>query len=145
MHVNICKGYVRMGNSRIKRHNYGSGVDEKHTMLNIWSFLGFLHIYMVYPSSGLVLLSSHENRVCTMSRNGICCQRLIGAKAWLRAVVGIVTIFSTVATFLVKLGLCSIWASQSSLYILISSSRSLEIAGPLNHLRCGVVKPCPID
>jgi hypothetical protein len=47
---------------------------------------------------------------------------------WLGALVGIVTLLSTILAFPIQQGLCSIRGNRSSLYILIFNGRDLEIA-----------------
>jgi hypothetical protein len=129
---NICSRYERMRCSRIKQHNYRSVIDEKHTNDNIRSFLCFFHNHMIDSLTGVVLLGSNRNRVGSTGRDRCSCSGLISTSARIGASVGIMSFFTTVVAPMISL----LWVlgSLGPLNTLISSSRSLEIIGALNHL-----------
>jgi hypothetical protein len=127
--------------SRIKQHNCRSVVDEKHTNDHVWSFLGFLHSNMVDSPTSIVLVGSNRNRVGSTIGGRRSSNSLIGMGVRIGASVGIMSLVPTV----VAPTICLQWVlgSLGPLNALISSGRSLEIIGALNHLRCGVENPCP--
>jgi hypothetical protein len=97
---------------------------------------------MVDSPTCIVLLSSDRNIVGSMGRCRCrrSCLRRVGA--WIGALVGIVTSFST--SIALPFSRRCVLGSLGPLNILISSSKSLEIVGTLNHLRYGVQNPCPV-
>jgi hypothetical protein len=115
--------------SRIKQHNHKSVIDEKHTNDHVWSFL---HCGMIDSSTVIVLLGSNWNRVGSTSGGRCSSSSRIGTGAWVGAPVGKMSLVSTV----VAPTICLQWVlgSLGPLKALISSSRSLEIVGALNHL-----------
>jgi hypothetical protein len=115
---NICSRYERMQCSRIKQHYCRSVVDEKHTNENIRSFLRFFH--------------SNRNRVGSMGRGRCSCSGLISTSVLIGASVVKMSLFTTVVAPTIIL--LRVLDSLGPLNTLISSSRSLEIVGVLNHL-----------
>jgi hypothetical protein len=132
MLLSICSGYKRMRCSRIKQHNCRSVVDEKQTNDHIWSFLGFLHSNMVDSPTSIVLLGSNWNRVGSTSGDRCGSSSLIGTGARIGALVGIMSLVSTV----VAPTICLQWflGNLGPLNALISSSRSLERVGAFYRL-----------
>jgi hypothetical protein len=139
MLLNIYSGYKRMRCSKIVQHNYRSVVDEKHTKDHVRSFLGFLHSNMVDSSTSIVLLGSNQNKVGSTSGGRCSNSSLIGTGVRIGASVGIVSLASTV----VAPTICLQWVlgSLGPLNALISSGRSLEGVGALNHLTLWGEKP----
>jgi hypothetical protein len=115
-----------------KQHNYRSVIDEKHTNDHVWSFLRFLHCNMVDSPTSIVLLGSNRNRVGCTSGGRCSISSLIGMGAWIGASVGIMSLVSIV----VAPTICLQWVlgSLGPPNALISSGRSLETVGALNHL-----------
>jgi hypothetical protein len=109
-----------------------SVIDGKHTNDNIWSFLGFLHSNMVGSPTCIVLLGSNRNRVSPTGRCRCRHNYLRRVGGWIGALVGIVTSFTT--SIAVPFRRRWVYSSLGPLNILISSTRSLEIVGALNHL-----------
>jgi hypothetical protein len=87
---------------------------------------------MVDSPSSIVLSGSNRHRVGSTGRGRCSCSRLIRAGARIRTSIGKMIFLSTS----IALPLSQHWVlgSLSPLNILISSSRSLEIVGALNHL-----------
>jgi hypothetical protein len=87
---------------------------------------------MVDSPRSIVLLGSNRNRVGSTSGGRCSNSSLIGTGAQIGASVGIMSLVSTV----VAPTICLQWVSGSLglLNTQISSSRSLEIVGALNHL-----------
>jgi hypothetical protein len=129
---NICNRYERMQCSRIKQHNCGSVVNEKHTNANILSFLRFFHNHMIDPPMGVVLPGSNRNRVGSTGRGRCSYSGLIGTSARIGASVGVISIFTTVVAPMISL--MRVLGSLGPLNTLTPSSRSLEIVGVLDHL-----------
>jgi hypothetical protein len=125
--------------SRFKQHNCRSVIDEEHTNDHVWSFQGFLHSNMVDSSMSIVLLGSNWNKVGSTSGGRCSSNSLIGTGAQIGASVGIMSLVSTVVTPTI----CLQWvlSSLGPLNTLISSTRSLEIVGALNHLMMRGGKP----
>jgi hypothetical protein len=115
---NICNRYERMQCSRIKQHYCRSVVDEKHTNENIRSFLRFFH--------------SNRNRVGSTGRGRCSYSGLISTSVLIGASVVKMSLFTTVVAPTIIL--LRVLDSLGPLNTLISSSRSLEIVGVLNHL-----------
>jgi hypothetical protein len=129
---NICSRYERMRCSRIKQHYYRRVIDEKHTNDNIRSFLRFFHSHMIDSPTGVVLLGSNRNQVGSTGRGRCSYSRLIDTSARIGASIGIMSLFTIVIAPTISLLL--VLGSLGSLNALISSSRSLEVVGVLNHL-----------
>jgi hypothetical protein len=129
---NIYSRYERMRCSRIEQHYYRSIVDEKHTNDNIRSFLRFFHNHMIDTPTGVVLLGSNRNRVGSTGRGRCSYSRLIDTSAWIGALIGVMSLFTTVITPTVSL----LWVlgSLGSLNTQIPDNRGLEVVGALNHL-----------
>jgi hypothetical protein len=129
---NICSRYERMRCSRIEQHYCRSLVDEKHTNDNIRSFLRFFHSHMIDSPTSVVLLGSNKNIVGSTSRGRCSYSRLNNISVWIRASIGVMSLFTIVIAPTISL----LWdlGSLGSLNTLISSSRSLEVVGALNHL-----------
>jgi hypothetical protein len=106
-------------------HNNRSGVDEKHTKDNIWSFPGFLHYDMIDPSSSVVPPDNNRNGVDSMSKGGCSCRWLISARARVGASISKITFLST--GIALPFGLRWVLSSLGPLNILISSSRGLNM------------------
>jgi hypothetical protein len=87
---------------------------------------------MVDSPMGIVLLDSNRNRVGSTSEGRHSNSRLIGTGAGIGALVGIMSLVSTV----VVPTICLQWVlgSLGPLNALISSGRSLERVGALSHL-----------
>jgi hypothetical protein len=129
---NICSKYERMRYSRIEQHYCRSVVDEKHTNDNIRSFLHFFHNYMIDSPTGVVLLGSNRNGVCSTGRGRCSYSRLNDMSVWIGASIGIMSMFTTVIAPTVSL--LRVLGSLGSLNTLIPSSRNMEVVGALNHL-----------
>jgi hypothetical protein len=87
---------------------------------------------MVDSTTSIVLLGSNRNRVGSTSRGRCSGGSLIGMGAWVGASVGIMSLVSTVVAPTISLQ--RVLDSLGPLNTLISSSRSPEIVGVLNHL-----------
>jgi hypothetical protein len=87
---------------------------------------------MVNSPMSIVLLSSNRNRVGSTSRGRYSSSRLISTGTQIRASAGIMSLLSTVVAPTISLQW--ILGSLGPLNTLIPSSRSLGIAGALNHL-----------
>jgi hypothetical protein len=87
---------------------------------------------MIDSPIGIVLLGSNRNKVGSTSRGKCSYSRLINMSARIGASIGVMSLFTIVATPTISL----LWVlgSLGSLNTLISSSRSLEVVGALNHL-----------
>jgi hypothetical protein len=87
---------------------------------------------MIDSPTGIVLFGSNRNRIGSTGRGRCSYSRLIDTSAWIGASIGIMSLFTVVIAPTVSL----LWllGSLGSLNTLISSSRSLEIIGALNHL-----------
>jgi hypothetical protein len=87
---------------------------------------------MVDSPTSIVLFGSNRNKVQSTSGGRCSSSSLIGLGAWIGASVGVMSLVSTV----VAPTICLQWVlgSLGPLNTLISSSRSLEIVGALNHL-----------
>jgi hypothetical protein len=87
---------------------------------------------MIDSPTGIVLFGSNRNRIGSTGRGKCSYSRLIDTSAWIVASIGIMSLFTVVIAPTVSL----LWllGSLGSLNTLISSSRSLEIIGALNHL-----------
>jgi hypothetical protein len=129
---NICRRYERMQCSRIKQHNCRSVIDEKHTNDNIRRFSRFFHDDMIDSTTGIFLLGSNRNRVGSTGRGRCSYSRLINMSVWIGAMVGVMSLFTTVVA--PTISLLQVLGSLGPLNTLIPSSRSLEIFGALNHL-----------
>jgi hypothetical protein len=132
MLLNICSRYERMRCSRIKQHYCRSVVDEKHINDNIRSFLRFFHSHMIDSPTGVVLLDSNRNRVCSTGRGRCSYSRLIDTSVWIGASIGVMSQFTTVIAPMISL--LRVMGSLGPLNTLILSNRSLEVVGALNHL-----------
>jgi hypothetical protein len=80
----------------------------------------------------IILLGSNQNRVGSTSGGGRSSSSLIGTGARIGASVGIMSLVSIVVAPMI----CLQWAlgSLGPLNALLSSAKSLEIVGALNHL-----------
>jgi hypothetical protein len=118
--------------SRIVHHYCRSVIDEKQTNDNIRSLLRFFHSHMIDSPTGVVLLGSNRNRVGSTGRGRCSYSRLIDTSAQIGASIGVMSLFTTVIAPTVSL--MRVFGSLGSLNTLISSSKSLEVVGALNHL-----------
>jgi hypothetical protein len=87
---------------------------------------------MIDSPTGIVLFGSNRNRIGSTGRGRCSYSRLIDTSAWIGASIGIMSLFTVVIAPTVSL--LRLLGSLGSLNTLISSSRSLEIIGVLNHL-----------
>jgi hypothetical protein len=87
---------------------------------------------MIDSPMGIVLLGSNRNRVGSTGRGRCSYSRLINTSARIGALIGVMSLFTTVIAPTVSL----LWVlgSLGSLNTLIPSRRSLEVVGALNHL-----------
>jgi hypothetical protein len=129
---NIRSRYKRMRCSRIEQHYCISVIDEKYTNDNIRSFLLFFHSHMIDSPTGVVLLGSNKNRVCSTGRGRCSYNRLIDMSAWIGASIGVMSLFTTVIA--PTISLLRVLGYMGSLNTLIPSSMSLDVVGMLNHL-----------
>jgi hypothetical protein len=105
---------------------------KKHTNDHVQSFLGFLHSSLVDSPMSIVLLGSNRNRVGSTSGGRCSSSSLIATGARIEASVGVMSLVSTVVAHTISLQW--VLGGLGPLNTLISSSRSLEIVGALNHL-----------
>jgi hypothetical protein len=87
---------------------------------------------MIDSPTGVVLLGSNRNRVGSMGRGRCSYSRLINTSAQIGALIGIMSLFTTIIAPTVSL--LRVLGSLGSLNTLIPSSRSLEVVWALNHL-----------
>jgi hypothetical protein len=87
---------------------------------------------MIDSPTGVVLLGSNRNRVGSTGRGRCSYSRLIDTSAQIGASIGVMSLFTTVIAPTVSL--MRVFGSLGSLNTLISSSKSLEVVGALNHL-----------
>jgi hypothetical protein len=87
---------------------------------------------MIDTPTGVVLLGSNRKRVGSTSRGRCSYSKLIDTSAQIGASIGVMSLFTTVIAPTVSL--LRVLGSLGSLNTLISSSRSLEVVGALNHL-----------
>jgi hypothetical protein len=87
---------------------------------------------MIDSPTGIVLLGSNRNRVASMGRGRCSYSRLTDTSAWIRASIGVLSLFTTVIAPMISL--LRVLGSLGSLNSLIPSSRSLDVVGALNHL-----------
>jgi hypothetical protein len=87
---------------------------------------------MIDSPTGVVLLGSNRNRVGSMDRGRCSYSNLIDTSAWIGALIGVMSLFTTVIAHTISL--LRVLGSLGSLNPLIPSSRSLEVVGVLNHL-----------
>jgi hypothetical protein len=87
---------------------------------------------MIDSPTGIVLFGRNRNRIGSTGRGRCSYSRLIDTSAWIGASIGIMSLFTAVIAPTVSL--LRLLGSLGSLNTLISSSRSLEIIGALNHL-----------
>jgi hypothetical protein len=87
---------------------------------------------MVDSPTSIVLLGSNRNRVGSTSGGRCSGSSLIGTSARIGALVGIMSLLSTVVAPAISLQ--RILGSLGPLNTLIPSSRSLQIIGALSHL-----------
>jgi hypothetical protein len=87
---------------------------------------------MVDSPMSIVLLGSNRNRVSFTSGGRCGSSSLIGMGEWIGALVGVMSLVSTVVA--PRISLQRILGSLGPLNTLIPSSRSLEIVGALNQL-----------
>jgi hypothetical protein len=80
----------------------------------------------------IVLLGSNRNRVGSTGRGRCSYSRLIETSAWIGALIGVMSLFTTVIA--PTISLLRVLGSLGPLNTLIPSSRGLEIVGALNHL-----------
>jgi hypothetical protein len=80
----------------------------------------------------MVLLGSNRNRVGSTGRGRCSYSRLIDTSAWIGALIGVMSLFTTVIA--PTISLLRVLGSLGPLNTLIPSSRGLEIVGALNHL-----------
>jgi hypothetical protein len=87
---------------------------------------------MIDSPMGVVLLGSHRNRVGSTGRGKCSYSGLNGMSVQIGASFCVISLFTTIVAPMISL----LWVlgSLGSLNTLISSSRSLEIVGVLNHL-----------
>jgi hypothetical protein len=87
---------------------------------------------MIDSPTGIVMFGRNRNRIGSTGRGRCSYSRLIDTSAWIGASIGIMSLFTAVIAPTVSL--LRLLGSLGSLNTLISSSRSLEIIGALNHL-----------
>jgi hypothetical protein len=87
---------------------------------------------MIDSTTGVVLLGSNMNIVGSTGRGKCSYSRLIDTSAWIGASIGVMSLFTIVIAPTVSL--LRVLGSLGSLNTLITSSRSLEVVGALNHL-----------
>jgi hypothetical protein len=87
---------------------------------------------MIDPPTGVVLLGSNRNRVGSMGRGRHSYNRLINSSAQIGALIGVMSLFTTVITPVISL--LRVLGSLGSLNTLIPSNRGLEVVGAQNHL-----------
>jgi hypothetical protein len=87
---------------------------------------------MIDSPTGIVLLGSNRNRVGPMGRGRCSYSRLIDTSAWIGASIDVMSLFTTAIAPTVSF--LRVLDSLGSLNTLISSNRSLEVVGALNHL-----------
>jgi hypothetical protein len=87
---------------------------------------------MIDSPTGIVLLGSNMNIVGSTGRGRCSYSRLIDTSAWIGASIGVMSLFTIVIAPTVSL--LRVLGSLGSLNTLITSSRSLEVVGALNHL-----------
>jgi hypothetical protein len=87
---------------------------------------------MLDSPMSIVLLGSNRNRVGSTSGGRCSSSSMIGMGMWIGASVGVMYLVSIVVAPTISLQW--VLGSLGHLNTLISSSRSLEIAGALNHL-----------
>jgi hypothetical protein len=87
---------------------------------------------MVDSPMSIVLLGSNRNRVDSTGRGRCRCSGLISTSAWIGALVGVMSLFTTVVAPTISLQ--QVLGILDPLNTLIRSSRSLETIGALNHL-----------
>jgi hypothetical protein len=87
---------------------------------------------MIDSPTGVVLLGSNRNRIGSTGRSKCSYSRLIDMSARIGASIGVMSLFTTVIAPTISL----LWVlgSLGSLNTLISSTKSLEVVGVLNHL-----------
>jgi hypothetical protein len=88
---------------------------------------------MIDSPMDVVLLSSNRNRVGSMGRGRCSYSRLIDMSVRIGASISVVSLFATVIA--PTISLLRVLGSLGSLNTLIPNSRSLEVAGALNHLK----------
>jgi hypothetical protein len=96
------------------------------------SFLRLFVDHMIGSLTGVVLLGSNRNRVGSTGRDKCSCSGLISMSVPIGASVSVMTLFTTVVAPMISLQ--RVLGSLDPLNTLITSSRSLEIVGVLNHL-----------
>jgi hypothetical protein len=87
---------------------------------------------MVDSPTHIVMLGSDRNKVGSTSGGRCSSSSLIGTGVWIGALVGIMSVVSTVVAPMISLQ--RVLGSLGPLKTLIPSSKSLEIVGALNHL-----------
>jgi hypothetical protein len=87
---------------------------------------------MIDSSTGVVLLGGNSNRVGSTGRGRCSCSGLISTSARIGASVGVMSFFTTVVAPMISLQW--VLGSLGTLNTMITSSRSFEIVGALNHL-----------
>jgi hypothetical protein len=87
---------------------------------------------MIDSPTSIVLLGSNKNRVGSTGRGRCSYSRLIDTSVWIGALIGVMSLFTTVIAPTVSL--LQVLGILGSLNTLIPSSRSLEVIGVLNHL-----------
>jgi hypothetical protein len=87
---------------------------------------------MIDSPTGVVLLGSNRNRVGSTDRGKCSYSGLICMSVRIGASVGVMSLFTTVVAHTISLQ--RVLGRLGPLNTLISSSRSLEIVGVLNHL-----------
>jgi hypothetical protein len=87
---------------------------------------------MIDSPTGAVLLGSNRNRVSSMGRGRCSYSRLIDTSARIGALIGVMSLFTTVIAHTISL--LRVLGSLGSLSTLIPSSRSLEVVGGTESL-----------
>jgi hypothetical protein len=87
---------------------------------------------MIDYTTSIVPLGSNRNRVGSTSRGRCSSSSLIGTGVWIGASVGVMSFLSIVVAPMISLQ--RVLGSLGPLNTLISTSKSLEIVGMLNHL-----------
>jgi hypothetical protein len=87
---------------------------------------------MIDSPTGVVLLSSHRNKVGSTGRGTCNYSGLISMSVQIGASVGVISLFITIVA--PTISLLRVLGSLGPLNTLIPHSKSLEIVGVLNHL-----------
>jgi hypothetical protein len=117
---------------RSRNDQNGIWVDDECSIH--WGILSFFNNHLVDSSSSKVLPSSHENRVDTSIGRWVGWRHPIGVWLQFGVHMSILVLFSIVETSPLNWILRGVWCCMQHLHVLVPSSRSLKIAGMLEHL-----------